>query len=110
MEDLYIIYHHKVNSNIINNNSPSSYGVIYVTNSGEYYIKYSIFLNNQNYLFYISSGKLFLENNLIQHNSGYFSSPNGQVITTNNNNSSINNNLKTLILFHFGSILWNVDY
>ena len=99
-----------LNSNIINNNSPNGNGVIYIVSGGEYYIKYSIFLNNQNYLFYISSGKLFLENNLIQHNSGYFSSPNGQYITTNNNNSLTNNNLKTLILLHFGTIHCNVDY
>ena len=97
-----------LNCNIINNNSPTNTGVFYL-NSCELYIQYSIFLNNQNNLFYLeSNSKLFLENNLINHNSGNLYS--GSSLITNNNNSISNQNYNTLILIHFPTYHCHVDY
>ena len=55
-------------SNIINNTSPNlNYGVIYLHNGAKFFINNFIFYNNFNYLFYIQSGNLIIENCYINH-------------------------------------------
>ena len=55
------------NSNIVNNNSPLNYGVIYNTVNGIYLMNNCIFLNNKNLLFYVASGSLTIKNSIIFH-------------------------------------------
>jgi len=53
-------------SNVIGNNSPSSYAVL-VSNYGEFFFEKNIFLNNQNTLFMIETGTLIFYKCWISH-------------------------------------------
>ena len=81
------------NSNIIQNNSPT-YGVIYLTNSGNYFLNHCIFRNNLNILLFVNSGKLTLNNCLSDQN--YLI--NGNIIS-----NLIITNTQTFFLEHFNS-------
>ena len=56
-------------ANIIQNNSPSQYGVLYFDNSGSKKMKYCVFQNNQDYLFCVKSGSLEVSHSFIDHSS-----------------------------------------
>jgi len=66
-------------SNIIQNNSPMIYGVVFI-DGGTPSILYSIFKMNKNTLFYISSGSLSLSHSFINH-TGYTTSGNNNSLT-----------------------------
>ena len=53
--------------NIILNNSPTNYGVVYVTSTGNYNFNECIFDRNNNTLFYVASGTLKLITCYINH-------------------------------------------
>jgi len=66
-------------ANIVSNNSPSGYGVVYVY-GGSPTVNNSVFYSNQNNLFYLQSGSFDLFNNYISH-TGYTSSHNNNCPT-----------------------------
>jgi len=74
-------------ANIVHNNSPSQYGVVFVSGAGSRKMMYCIFKNNQNTLFYIDSGSLEVSHSFIDH-SGSFST--STAVSTSNNNSFTN--------------------
>ena len=79
-------------SNIINNNSPTNYGVITVWNSGHYTLNDCFFDNNFNTLFYVHSGSLTLNNCYFYSGSNYFiGNIINQLITISNNLFQFNN-------------------
>jgi len=71
-------------ANIIDNNSPSNYGVVFV-NGATPKIQYCIFDSNQNNLFYLFSGSLEVSHSFISHSSSSISA--GLIISADNNNS-----------------------
>jgi len=76
-------------ANIVHNNSPSNYGVIYVYGGGSPIMKYCNFYQNQNTLFFISSGKLEVCHSYIHH-TGFLSK--SIEVSISNNNSFITEN------------------
>jgi len=91
-------------ANIVHNNSPTQYGVIYVTGAGSRKLMFCIFQNNQNYLFCIFEGSLEVSHSFIDH-SGSFST--STPFTTSNNNS-FTNRITYQIQF-FNSLHCNAD-
>ena len=70
---------------IVHNNSPSSYGVVYVSGAGSKKMMYCIFQNNQNNLFCVQSGSLEVSHSFIYHSSSSFYT--SITVSTSNNNS-----------------------
>ena len=76
-------------SNIVNNNSPTGYGVIYNTVNGNYQLLNCIFLNNKDCLFYFDTGNLIIQDSYIYHlnysigNDLIHSNRNNQYLYTN---------------------------
>ena len=91
-------------ANIVHNNSPSQYGVVYVNGAGSRKMMYCIFHNNQNYLFCVYLGSLEVTHSYIDH-SGSFST--STALSTSNNNSFTNR--ITYQLQFFNSIHCNAD-
>jgi len=77
-------------ANIVHNNSPSAYGVVYAEGSGLGLRKmsYCIFQNNQNYLFCLNGGSLEVSHSFIEHLTSSFSS--STTVSTDTNNSFTN--------------------
>jgi len=75
-------------ANIVHNNSPSQYGIVLVEGLGYKMMKFSIFQNNQNFLFYIYSGSLDVFHSFIDHSSSSISNHNA-LSTTNNSFTNI---------------------
>jgi len=73
-------------ANIVNNNSPSNYGVVYAYGGGSKKMMYCIYQNNQNYLFNVESGSLEVSHSFIYHLSSFSSS---RPVSTETNNSFI---------------------
>jgi len=73
-------------ANIVHNNSPSAYGVVYAEGSGLGLRKmsYCIFQNNQNYLFCHNGGSLEVSHSFIEHPTSSFSS--STTVSTDTNN------------------------
>jgi len=71
-------------SNIVNNNSPSQQGVVFV--NGAYNMLYCIINDNQNTLFYIYGGSLEVSHSFIFHIATFSS---GHVVSISCNNSFI---------------------
>ena len=71
-------------ANIVHNNSPSQYGVVYVYGAGSRKMMYCIFKNNQNYLFCVWEGSLEVSHSFIDHSGSSFST--SIVVSTSNNN------------------------
>jgi len=71
-------------ANIVHNNSPSSYGVIYILGSVSPKMMYCIFQNNQDYLFCVAQGSLEISHSFIDHSSESFSTSIAISIATNN--------------------------
>ena len=69
-------------ANIVHNNSPSQYGVVFVNGAGSKMMMYCIFKNNQNTLFCVNQGSLEVSHSFIDH-SGTLSY--GAVSTSNYN-------------------------
>jgi len=74
-------------ANIVQNNSPSQYGVLYIEGVGTRKMMYCIFHNNQNYLFCIASGSLEVSHSFIDHSGSLSTSI---AVSTSNNNSFTN--------------------
>ena len=91
-------------ANIVHNNSPTMYGVVYVEGGGLRKMMYCIFKNNQNTLFCVSSGSIEVSHSFIDH-SGSFST--SIAVSTSNNNSFINT--ITYQLQFFNSLHCNAD-
>ena len=72
-------------SNIVNNNSPSNYGIM-CSKQGSPKIQYCIFSQNENTLFCIFSGSLEVSHSYIFHHSDFSTSM--AVLTSNNNTFS----------------------
>jgi len=68
-------------ANIVHDNSPQEYGVIYVQGWAQQTMSYCIFQNNQNYLFCVWSGSLEVSHSFIDHSESF--SLNTSVSTTN---------------------------
>jgi len=86
--DCYCIYSSAISGivryiNLIQNNSPSRYGVITVWSGSAEYM-YCIFLNNTNRLFYINSGSISFLNSFLYHldSFGSASTLNNSVVLT----------------------------
>ena len=60
-------------TNIVHNNSPSQFGVVYTHEGGSKKMKYCIFQNNQNYLFCVYSSSLEVSHSFIDHSTLSFS-------------------------------------
>jgi len=60
-------------ANIVHNNSPSQYGVIFCEKGGQKRMLYCLFQNNRNYLFYVSSGSIEVSYSFIDHSSSFSS-------------------------------------
>jgi len=73
-------------ANIVHNNSPSHYGVVYVSGSHPK-MMYCIFKNNQNTLFCVYGGSLEVSHSFIDHSAPSFSTY--IAVSTSNNNSFI---------------------
>ena len=69
-------------ANIVHNNSPIIYGVVYVQGAGSRKMMYCIFKNNQNTLFCVWEGSLEVSHSFIEH-SGSFSTR--TAVPTSNN-------------------------
>jgi len=91
-------------ANIVHNNSPSLYGVIFV-NGAFPKMMYCIFKNNQNTLFCVAKGSLVLSHSFIDHSSSSFSRSTS--VSTSNNNSLTNT--ITYQLQFFNSLHCNAD-
>jgi len=91
-------------SNIVHNNSPSQYGVVYRNGAGSIKMMYCIFKNNQNTLFCVFGVPLEVLHSFIDH-SGSFSTYSA-VLTTNN---SFTNRITYQLQF-FNSFRCNTDY
>ena len=57
------------NANIVQNNSPSRYGVVYAREEGSRLMMFCIFKNNQDTLFYVHEGSLEVSHSFIEHSS-----------------------------------------
>ena len=98
-ENNYLSYY-----NIINNNSPSDCGIIYVY-SGKYYLNNSILLNNKNTLFFTNNdGTLEIQNCQINHLNELFK---GNIIT---NNLQLNKKLNSLFIIHYSTKYCSGNY
>ena len=86
------------NSNIINNNSPIDYGVIWNSYNGVTKMNFCIFSNNEDTLFYLESGNLILSNCKIYHNINKITY--GSVVI---NNSILNLYFSIININHFYS-------
>jgi len=75
-------------ANIINNNSPSMLGVIHIANNGLIYMSNCIFDENQNVLFSIWEGSLYISHSYINH-IGTFSSSISVTLFENNTYTKI---------------------
>jgi len=91
-------------ANIVHNNSPSQYGVVYVYGAGSKKMMYCIFQNNQNKLFCVYGGFLEVSHSFIDH-SGSFSS---RIAVSTSNNNSFTNTITNQLQF-FNSLHCNVD-
>jgi len=92
-------------TNVVHNNSPSGYGVVYTYGPGIKKMMYCIFQSNQNYLFSMASGSLEVSHSFIDHQSSIFSTFIG--ISTALNNSFIER--MTYQLQFFNSLYCNTD-
>jgi len=91
-------------TNIVHNNSPSQYGVVYVDGAGSRKMMYCIFKNNQNYLFSIYGGSLEVSHSFIDH----FGSFSTSIPVSTSNNNSFTNTITYQLQF-FNSIHCNAD-
>jgi len=71
-------------ANIVQNNSPVNYGVIYVFGEGSRKMMYCIFHNNQNFLFCAFGGSLEVSHSFIEHSSSSLSTSTPLSPSTNN--------------------------
>jgi len=92
-------------ANILNNNSPSGNGVVYVDGGATRKMMYCIFNSNLNYLFCIYSGSLEVCHSFFDHSSIAFSSR-SNVSTANNNSFSYR---MTYQIQFFSSLHCNAD-
>jgi len=74
-------------ANIVHNNSPSQYGVVYVSGAGARKMMYCIFKNNQNTLFCVNWGSLEVSHSFIYHSASFSTLI---AVSTSNNNSFTN--------------------
>jgi len=72
-------------ANIVYDNSPSQYGVVFVDGEGSRKMMYFIFKNNQNKLFYINSSSLEVSRSFIDPSSQSLSY--GAVSSLNNSST-----------------------
>jgi len=91
-------------ANIVHNNSPSQYGVVYVNGAGARKMMYCIFKNNQNTLFCVWSGSIEVYHSFISHSASFSTST--EVSTSNNNSFT---NTITYQLQFFNSLHCNAD-
>jgi len=92
-------------ANIVQNNSPSQYGVVYAEGAGSKKMLYCIFQNNTNYLFCVHSGSLEVSHSFMNHSSSSFSR--SAAVSTENNNSFTN--IMTYQIQFFNSHHCNTD-
>jgi len=71
-------------ANIVHNNSPSNYGVVYVEVAEARKMMYCILKNNHNYLFCVWSDSLDVSHSFIDHSASFLTST---AVPTSNNNS-----------------------
>jgi len=76
-------------ANIVHNNSPNDYGVVFVSGAGSKKMMYCIFRNNQNTLFCVWSGSLEVSHSFISHSASFSTST--SVSKSNNNSFTIRN-------------------
>ena len=91
-------------ASIVHNNSPSTYGVIYVAGTGTTRLMNCIFQNNQNYLFCVYSGNLAVSHSFIYHPTSF--STRTSVSTSTNNTFT---NAMTYQIQYFNSLHCNAD-
>jgi len=91
-------------ANFVHNNSPSGYGVVFVSGAGSRKMMHCIFQNNQNNLFCVSWGSLEVSHSFIYH-SGTYSTSNAVSISKNNSFT----NRYTYQLHFFNSLHCNAD-
>jgi len=85
-------------ANIVRNNSPKYYGIVYVF-VGISKMMYCIFKNNQNYLFFTNEGSLEVSHSFIDNSTLLFSS--SIEISTKTNNSFME--IQTYFIEYYGS-------
>ena len=73
-------------ANIIDNNSPSNFGVVYVNGGPIHNMEFCVFKNNQNTLFFLESGSLEVSHSFISHTNGII---NQAPVSTSKNNTFI---------------------
>jgi len=91
-------------ANIVHNNSPSWFGVVYVEGEGSINMMYCIFQNNQDSLFCVKSGSLEVSHSFIDHYGSFSTST---AVSTN-----INNSFTSIITYQiqfFNSLHCNTD-
>jgi len=77
-------------ANIVHNNSPSQFGVVFTDGSGSGKMMNCIIQENQNYLFCEKSGSLEVSHSFIDHSSSSFSRSTAVSNTTNNSMTNRN--------------------
>jgi len=90
-------------ANIVHNNSPSNYGVVYVEVAGTRKMMYYILKNNQNYLFCVWSDSLDVSHSFIDHSASFSTS----TTVPTSNNISFTNTITYQLQF-FNSLNCNV--
>ena len=89
-------------ANIVHNNSPSSYGVVYVSGAGSRKMMYCIINNNNNYLFCLYGGSLEVSHSFIYHSGSSLSTTVSTSISTSvstSNNNSFTNTITYQLQF-----------
>ena len=88
-------------SNIVHNNSPFQYGVIFVSGAGSRKMMYCVIQNNIDYLFCVVNGFLEVSHSFIDHSSASYSYE--TKVSTETNNSFIKT--QTYIIEYKGSLI-----
>jgi len=70
-------------SNFIHNNSPTNFGVLYLSGSGFMFINFSVFRENQNTLCFANSGTIRISHSYLSH-QGTLKSGIGSLLTPTN--------------------------
>jgi len=91
-------------TNIVHNNSPTQYGVVFVSGPGSRKMMFCIFQNNQNYLFCVYAGSLEVSHSFIYHSASLSTS----IAVSPTTNNSFTNSLTFQIQF-FHSHHCNAD-
>jgi len=92
-------------SNFIHNNSPTNFGVLYLSGSGSYVHKFCVFRENQNTLCFANSGALRISHSYLSH-QGTLKSGTGSLLTPTNVSFVTMN---TIPIVFFKTFLFHAD-